>query len=138
MARDLKVSISAGTLPICRVKLIVSLNGHNDLRFPTLEPLSLLAAQLLGLQHDDELLKRAGKRKWHLVYVILNDRGASVFADVESLVERETDRRGLWNMTLRNLLSINEKSPGRPSAQSTTFVLEVDSKDVIARRKRLV
>jgi hypothetical protein len=102
------------------------LNPGARLRFLAQQPLSLFLGQRLRFQNHDELFEGPGKAVWHLVQVVLNDRGAGVFSDVERLIEREVDRDRPGDLTLRNLIPVDERSPGSDLAYSAAVVPEGD------------
>jgi hypothetical protein len=61
----------------------------------------------LDLQFNRELLELAGEPERHLVGVVLEHRGAGVFADVEGLAEGEAKTHGALDPVLGHLPAVD-------------------------------
>src|SRR5262249_2310067 len=68
-------------------------DDHSRPRGLFAEALLLLVGELLRFENYENLLQGARERKRHLVDVVLDNRRAGVLADVERLIERESDRQ---------------------------------------------
>src|SRR5262245_42010890 len=91
-----------------------------------------------SLQLDDNLVELACEFARHSGEVVLDDRRAGVLANVEGLVERETNSDGTLNRTLGDLLAVYGESAGPALADAATGVVEIERDRVLARRESLI
>src|SRR5262249_48801525 len=98
----------------------------------------LVGGELVWLQNHREFLEVAAKWERHFALILLQNRGAGVLPDVEGFIEREANPYGPRDTTLRDLLFIHQQSCGRSLADAAAVIVEFDSDDMIAGRKRLV
>src|SRR5262245_52320837 len=110
-----------------------SMNLHRGLGLLLEQAFSLLLRQLLRFEKHHDLPEDSGERKRHLAPVRLGDRSPRVFADVEGLIERETNADGPGDLSLRHLLSVHEERAGGALPESAPVVREGEAHDVISR-----
>src|SRR5262245_64579923 len=115
-----------------------SMNLHRGLGLLLEQAFSLLLRQLLRFEKHHDLPEDSGERKRHLAPVGLDDGSPRVFADVERLIERETNADGPGDLSLRHLLPVHEERAGGALSKSAPVVLEGEAHDVIPRRYALI
>src|SRR5262249_38793475 len=85
-----------------------------------------------------EFSQRAGERKRHLRVVLVDDRRSRVFADVETLIERElSNGSSVFDAAFPHQLSVDREGSLAALANTAAVVGEIKGNDVYARRERL-
>src|SRR5262245_46127810 len=115
-----------------------SMNRHRGLGLLLEQAFPLFLCQFLRFENHHDLLESSGERKRHLARVGLGDRSPRVFADVERLIERETNADGPGDLSLRHLLSVHEERADGALPESATVVREGEAHDVISRGYALI
>ncbi len=72
-----------------------------SLRLAFFDCLIIAGREAALAEFDHDLVELAGEVEWHLGLVILDDRRAGVFADVQRLVRRNAEGDGSLNPALR-------------------------------------
>src|SRR5208337_5312520 len=67
----------------------------------------ILGAELFRTDVDDDLLEGASELEWHLIGVVLTDRGAGILADVQRLIEGEAEGQRPFDAACRGFLSVH-------------------------------
>src|SRR5580704_11436437 len=76
-----------------------------------------------------------GARKLERYVVVLADRGASVFANVEGFIGRNTEGNGSGELAIGRFLSVDIQRCDASFAKPATVILEVDHDRVFSGRK---
>src|SRR5215813_7288492 len=111
-----------------------SLDPQGKIRLTSFEFTAILRCELAGAELDLDLVEGAAELERHLCVVFVDHRRSRVFADVETLVEREPKWLGQLDAALGDLLAVDRKRPLSTLAEASTVVGKVESDDVFARR----
>ncbi len=103
---------------------------------PHLFDLRLLVGTECGISKlDRHFLQVSGELERYMI--ILADRRAGVFADVQRFICGDAERDASFDPALGHLLSVYHQRRGAALAESATVILEVDQDCMVAGGKRV-
>jgi hypothetical protein len=94
----------------------------------------LLGAEAVGPKIDLDLVQRAVEPERHLRVIFVDDRRSGIFADIETLVEREADGLGELDATSGDLVAVDTERSASPLADAAAIVGEVEDDRMLAGR----
>src|SRR5262245_34981380 len=112
-----------------------SLDPQGKILLTSFKFTAILRCELAGAELDLDLVKGAAELERHLCVVFVDHWRSRVFADVETLVEREPKRLGQLDAAFGDFLAVDRKRPLSTLAGAPAVVGKVESDDVFARRE---
>src|SRR5262245_38069107 len=112
-----------------------SLDPQGEILLTSFKFTAILGCELAGAELDLDLVKGAAELERHLCVIFVDHRRSRVFADVETFVERESNRLGQLDAAFGDFLAVDRKRPLSALSEAPTVVGKVEPNDVFARRK---